>query len=100
MAGGDVPEFAADHECELVVFERLDPVARDHERVRFAETERGNRHVVVLAHEDERHRNIERGARAFDDFKDARVLRLVYAHARAQQFSASERDVDHCDDDE
>lgn len=100
MTGGDVPEFAADHKRELVVFERFDPVARDHERIRLAETERGNRHVVVLANEDQGHRNIEGRAGAFDDFKDARVLCLVNAHARAQELSAGERDVDHRDDDE
>ena len=100
VTGGDVPEFAADHKREFVVFERFDPVARDHQRIRLAETERGDRYVVILANEDQRHRNIEGRARALDDFKDAWVLSLVNAHAGAQEFSAGERDVDHRDDDE
>ena len=64
VSGGDVPEFAADHERELVVAKDFDPVAAKHERVRLAEAERRNRNVVVLARKNERHRNLERRARA------------------------------------
>ena len=93
-------EFAPDHERQLVVAKHLDPVTRQNQRVRFAETKRGDGNVVVFAYEDQRHGDLQRRARTLDDRKHARVLRLMYAYARAEQAAAREGYVDHRDDDE
>jgi len=97
---GDVPQLAPDCKSQFVVFEVLDPVGREHERIRLAESERCNRDVVVFAYEDQRHRDVELRARRLDDVKDARILLLVNHHRRADQPSPRECDVEHRDHDE
>ncbi len=100
MTRSDMPELAADHERKLVVGKEFDPVTREHQRVGLAEAQRDDRHVVVLADEDQRHWYFERRAGAFDDGKNARVLTLVNSHAGAEQAPSRERHVYHCEHDE
>ena len=59
VAGGDVAEFAPDHERQFVGAEELQVLTRDNQRVRFAESDRVDRHEVVVADEDLRRRDAE-----------------------------------------
>lgn len=100
MPCGDVAELAPDHERELVLAQIFEVIARKHERIRLAETDRRCRNQRVLPYENQGKRNSQRGALTLDDRKDLRVLRFVNQDARADQSSARERDKDHRADDE
>src|SRR5580692_1132311 len=100
MPGGDMPQLASDHERKLVVGEMLDPVAREHERVRLPEAESNDGHVVVFAYEDKRHGDLERRTGPFNDRKDARILPFVHPDARTEQSTPRQCHVQHRDHDE
>ncbi len=95
-----MPQLPSNDKCELVVFEMFDPMAGENQCVRLSEAKRGYWNVVILAHENQRHRNLKRCASALHDREDPRVLSFVNHHGRPDKPAARQRHVNHRDDDE
>jgi len=71
-------------------------VAREHQRVGFAEAERDDRNQHIISHEHHRDRYNDHAGAPFDDFEDFRKVVFMNQYAAAEQLPARKRDVDHC----